>query len=103
MATASTSTKIMEITKTRSMTPEQCRAARVWLGWSQTELAGRANISLSTVRDFETGRRTPTANNLAAMRRTIEAAGIRPVFNKDGGAAGILRHGGDLDLSGDAG
>jgi hypothetical protein len=64
-----------------------------------TELAKRADISLSTVRDFETARRTPTANNLAAMRRAIEEAGIRPVFDKNGNAAGILRQGADLDLS----
>jgi ribosome-binding protein aMBF1 (putative translation factor) len=58
------------------MSPEQSRAARGWLGWSQTELAKRASVSLSTVRDFETGTRTPIANNLAAMRRAIESAGV---------------------------
>jgi len=84
------------------MTPNQCRAARVWLGWSQSELARRANISLSTVRDFETGRRTPIANNLAGMRRAIETGGIRMLFDKDGAAVGILCQGADPDLSGDA-
>ena len=39
------------------LTPEQCRAARAWLDWSQNDLADAANISLSTVRDFEKGRR----------------------------------------------
>ena len=39
-------------------------------------LTRSANISLSTVRDFETGTRTPIANNIAAMRRAIEEAGI---------------------------
>src|SRR5215471_2884423 len=96
------SIKIGDLTKNWDMTPEQCRAARVWIGWSQTELARRANISLSTVRDFETARRTPTANNLAAMRRAIEAAGVRPVFDKNGSAAGILRQDAEPDLSGDA-
>jgi transcriptional regulator with XRE-family HTH domain len=71
------------------MSPEQSRAARGWLGWSQTELAKRAGVSLSTVRDFENAHRVPIANNLAAIRRAIEEAGIKLVFRDDGGAAGI--------------
>jgi len=70
------------------MFPEQSRAARGWLGWSQEDLAQRAHVSLSTVRDFEKGRRTPIANNLDAMRRAIEAAGVQLQF-EDGKAAGI--------------
>jgi transcriptional regulator with XRE-family HTH domain len=82
------------------MTPEQSRAARAWLGWSQGELATRANVSLSTVYEFEKGQRRPTRNNLTAMRRAIEAAGVRPVFDAKG-AAGILRRDAGADLSDD--
>jgi hypothetical protein len=47
-------------------------------------------VSLSTIRDFETGVRTPIANNIGAMRRAIEDAGIE--FVDDAGeAAGIRR------------
>ncbi|MGD9617442.1 MAG: helix-turn-helix domain-containing protein [Alphaproteobacteria bacterium] len=77
------------------MSPEQSRAARGWLGWSQTELARRASVSLSTIRDFETGARTPIANNLAAMQRALESAGIQFVFSPNGEAAGIARGGAD--------
>jgi ribosome-binding protein aMBF1 (putative translation factor) len=70
------------------MSPEQSRAARGWLGWSQTELATRARVSLSTVRDFETGARHPIANNIAAMRRAMEAAGIE-LIDEDERAVGI--------------
>jgi ribosome-binding protein aMBF1 (putative translation factor) len=70
------------------MSPEQCRAARAWLGWSQQELARRAHLRLSTVKGFERGGRTPIANNLDAMTRVIEAAGVRLVFC-DGKPAGI--------------
>jgi hypothetical protein len=56
-------------------------------------------VSLSTVQDFERGQRTPIANNIAAMRRVIEAAGVRLVFDKNGTAAGILRQDADPDLS----
>jgi ribosome-binding protein aMBF1 (putative translation factor) len=68
------------------MLPEQCRAARGWLDWSRGELAQRAKVSLSTVADFEKRRRTPIANNLEAMRRALEAAGVE--FT-NGGAPGV--------------
>jgi ribosome-binding protein aMBF1 (putative translation factor) len=58
------------------MLPEQSRAARAWLDWSQEELAAKASVSISTVRDFEAGRRVPIANNLGAMRAALESAGI---------------------------
>ena len=58
------------------MTPEQCRAARGWLALSQQKLADMASVSLSTVKDFEAGRRTPIGNNLSAMVSAMEAGGI---------------------------
>jgi DNA-binding transcriptional regulator YiaG len=68
------------------MTPEQSRAARGWLDWTQDDLAKAASVSLSTVRDFEKGRRVPIGNNLAAMRVALEAKGIGFV---DGETCGI--------------
>lgn len=56
--------------------PSQSRAARGLLDWSQTKLAQMSNLSESTVRDFEKGRRTPSVNNLSAMRRAMEDAGV---------------------------
>lgn len=71
------------------LTPEQSRAARGWLAWSQEDLAQKAHVSLSTVRDFEKGRRTPITNNLDALRRVIEDAGVKLIFGDDGTARGI--------------
>jgi ribosome-binding protein aMBF1 (putative translation factor) len=69
------------------MTPEQSRAARAWLDWSQEELAAKASVSLSTVRDFEKKRRVPISNNLTAMKAVLEKAGIS--FVDSDGASGI--------------
>lgn len=73
------------------MTPAQSRAARGLLDWSQTALAQAANLSESTVRDFEKGRRVPSINNLAAIKRALEDAGV--IFQDAGqtidGGAGV--------------
>lgn len=58
------------------ITPEQSRAARGLLNWSQTQLGQAANLSESTIRDFEKGRRIPSTNNLAAVQRALESVGI---------------------------
>ena len=72
------------------ISPEQSRAARGWLDWSQEELAKRANVSLSTVRDFEKGRRVPIRNNLDAMQRALEICGLRLMFANGGKPTGIV-------------
>lgn len=42
----------------------------------QAVLAKEANVSRNTIVDFEKGRRTPGANNLAAIQAALEAAGV---------------------------
>jgi ribosome-binding protein aMBF1 (putative translation factor) len=59
------------------MSPEQVRAARNWLAWTQAELATKANVGLSTVKDYEGGRRMPIANNLEAIKKALESGGIK--------------------------
>jgi predicted transcriptional regulator len=51
---------------------------------TQGGLAAAATVSKSVIVDFETGRRTPNRNNLAAIRRALEEAGIEFL-----GAAGV--------------
>lgn len=59
------------------MSPEQVRAARNWLAWTQAELAERAKVGLSTLKDYESGKRTPIANNIEAIRTALEKAGMK--------------------------
>ena len=58
------------------MMPEQCRAARAWLNWKQDDLASAASVGLSTIRDFEAGKRSPIAATLGAMKAALEREGI---------------------------
>jgi DNA-binding transcriptional regulator YiaG len=58
------------------MTPEQCRSARAWLAWSQDDLAKAARVGLSTVKDFESGKRSPIDATQTAMRVVLEREGI---------------------------
>jgi hypothetical protein len=46
------------------------------------------SVGVSTIRDFEAGRRTPMANNLKAIQAELEARGIR--FVEENGAYGVL-------------
>jgi transcriptional regulator with XRE-family HTH domain len=58
------------------LTPEQCRAARGLLDWTQEELAEHAGVSRGTVRGFEAGHHVLRADTGSAIREALEAAGV---------------------------
>ena len=66
------------------ITAKQCRAARAWLDMTQHELAVRAGVSISTIRDFETGQRQPIKNNLLAIETVFDQEGIYCLSNGSG-------------------
>lgn len=74
------------------MTSAQSRAARALLDWSQEQLAAAAHLGVSTIRDFEKGRRVPTHNNLAGMVAALKGAGVEFIPENGGGAGVRLRH-----------
>jgi transcriptional regulator with XRE-family HTH domain len=73
---------------------KQSRAARSLLGWSQQKLADSAGVALATIQFFETDKREPIANNLTAIRRALEDAGVEFIPAKGGKGVGVrLREG----------
>ena len=68
-----------------SITPEQCRAARALLDWSQPDLVKASGVGRSTITRFERGSHMPHASNLAAIRVALEAAGVIFIDDNGGG------------------
>lgn len=60
----------------RPFRPEQCRAGRALLNWSQEELAKRARVAKQTLADFERGARSPYPRTLADIREALEDEGV---------------------------
>lgn len=58
------------------ITPEQIRAARAMLDWTQGELAERAGISKTGLNNIERGASDPKSSTLGAIQRVLEEAGL---------------------------
>ena len=68
---------------------EQLRAARSLLGWSQSELASRAGLSLPTVKRLEGGFGPNVSDDARAkMKKALELAGI-DFIDENGGGPGV--------------
>ena len=72
-----------------SVTAEQLRAARALLGWSQTELAKQAGMSLPTVKRVETERGPKVSEEARfALQRALGLSGIE-FIDENGGGPGV--------------
>jgi predicted transcriptional regulator len=70
------------------LTPEQCRAARALLDWTQDDLAERAGVSRSTIRGFEGRQHELQRATASAIRRALETAGVVLLDASAGGGPG---------------
>jgi len=70
-----------------SISSQQSRGARGLLEWKLADLAAASELGLSTVKHFEHSRRRTTPENLIAIRREYEKAGM--VFERDGKFVGV--------------
>ncbi|MGA7974405.1 MAG: helix-turn-helix domain-containing protein [Pseudolabrys sp.] len=64
-----------------SISKEQCRAARGWLGISQEELSVAAGVNQKTIARFETGAVVPYDRTLRDLQACLEAKGIEFLFD----------------------
>jgi transcriptional regulator with XRE-family HTH domain len=70
-------------------TPAQMRAARGLLGWSQTRLGIEAEMSLPTVKRYESATGAKVSNGaIQKLQRALEKAGIE-FIDEDGGGPGV--------------
>lgn len=71
------------------ITPEQCRAARALLDWSQDELGKAIDLKGGgVIRHFERGHQAPSPETLAALKKALEKAGVE-FIPENGGGAGV--------------
>ena len=70
------------------ITPEQSRAARGLLGWSQQELASKAGVGIVTVHQLEAGTSQPRRATLDVIRRAFESAGVE-FIDENGEGPGV--------------
>jgi ribosome-binding protein aMBF1 (putative translation factor) len=75
------------------LTPATSKAARSLLGWTQQMLSEKSDVSIAAVKTFESGKRTPMRQNLNAMERAFELAGIQFIDQDNGGPGVRLRQG----------
>lgn len=58
------------------ISPSQCKAARGLVNLSQGDLAQLSNLGLSTIVDFERGRRRVSEEAVLAIRLALDGAGV---------------------------
>ncbi len=58
------------------ITPQQSRAARGLLGWTQSQLSDQSHVGMKTIADFERGARMPQFRTLNDIARSFDLAGV---------------------------
>ncbi len=73
----------------RELEPEQVKAARAMLGWSQEELASRIAVKRQALNNYENGLSVLKNETLRRCRTVIQEAGITFIAT-EAGAVGVL-------------
>ncbi|WP_232845052.1 helix-turn-helix domain-containing protein [Paracoccus onubensis] len=72
--------------------PEQIRAARGLLGWTQEDLANASGLTVRTLARIESAQTTPRQTTLEALSAALEAAGVEFIPENGGGPGVRLAH-----------
>lgn len=71
--------------------PEQCRAGRGLLNWTQGQLAAVAGVSRSTIKDFECHRHALHSRSEQLLIGAFERGGVEMLFDEHVGLGVRLR------------
>ncbi len=80
---------VMENQQDQLMLPNQCRAARGLLKWTQPRLAQESGVGLSTINRYENETRPPRKSAVIRLQSTFERAGLRFLFDDPAGGIGV--------------
>jgi transcriptional regulator with XRE-family HTH domain len=69
------------------MSPNQCRAARGLLKWTQPRLAGASGVGLSTINRYENKTRPPRQAAILRLQGAFGSSGVDSLF--DDGSQGV--------------
>jgi transcriptional regulator with XRE-family HTH domain len=67
---------------------QQIRAARMLIGWKQTDLAAASGVAEVSIKNIERGATDPRSSTLNAIQKAFEKAGVvflEPGDTRDGG------------------
>ncbi len=70
------------------ITPDQSRAGRALLGWSQDDLEAKSGVAKKTIADFERGAQIPYERTQRELELAFEIGGVE-LIPENGGGAGV--------------
>ena len=71
------------------ISPNQCRAARGLLKWTQPKLAAHSGVGLSTINRYENKTRPPRETAVMRLKLALEDAGIEFLAGNDSLGEGV--------------
>jgi predicted transcriptional regulator len=70
-------------------TPDQLRAARALLNWSQDDLASAAGVAVMMIKNYERHLSDPRLSSMTKLKATLEGAGVVFIDATDSSGAGV--------------
>ena len=70
-------------------TPDQLRAARALLNWSQDDLASAAEVAVMMIKNYERRLSDPRLSSMTKLKQTLEEAGIEFIDSTEKSGPGV--------------